>query len=39
KRQCWCGSNDDVDNLFRHGTGTCNYPCAGDGKKSCGGED
>ncbi|CAN0104949.1 unnamed protein product [Scytosiphon promiscuus] len=36
--ECWCGSDDDVDNLFRHGTGTCNYPCAGDGKKSCGGE-
>ncbi|CAM9093516.1 unnamed protein product [Pylaiella littoralis] len=35
--ECWCGSADDDEDVFRHGTATCTYPCAGDEERSCGG--
>ncbi|CAM9203087.1 unnamed protein product [Ectocarpus sp. 8 AP-2014] len=37
--ECWCGSTDEKDDedLFRHGSTTCEYPCAGDEEQTCGG--
>ncbi|CAB1114978.1 unnamed protein product [Ectocarpus sp. CCAP 1310/34] len=37
--ECWCGSTDEKDDedLFRHGSATCEYPCAGDEEQTCGG--
>ena len=33
--QCWCGE-DGID-FDRHGTATCDFPCAGDSSETCGG--
>ncbi|CAM9124123.1 unnamed protein product [Hapterophycus canaliculatus] len=33
--ECWCGSTDE--DVFRHGSATCDYPCGGDDEQTCGG--
>eukprot|EP00752_Nemacystus_decipiens_P010979 g9756.t1 len=35
--ECWCSGEKDIDELSRHGTGTCDMKCPGDSKQSCGG--
>lgn len=35
--ECWCGSASDDEDVFRHGSATCEYPCAGDDEETCGG--
>lgn len=36
--ECWCGSTGDgEEDVFRHGSATCEYPCAGDDEETCGG--
>lgn len=35
--ECWCGSASDDEDVFRHGSATCEYPCAGDDEQTCGG--
>lgn len=37
-KKCWCSGEKDVDELFRHGKGTCDMRCPGNPKKNCGGE-
>lgn len=36
-QKCWCGSADDEKDVFRHGSGTCDYSCSGDKDLNCGG--
>lgn len=33
--QCWCG--DANSDIYRYGSATCDYPCAGDAEETCGG--
>ncbi|CAB1105416.1 unnamed protein product [Ectocarpus sp. CCAP 1310/34] len=37
--ECWCGTGagEDVEDMFRHGSATCNMACSGDKDKTCGG--
>ncbi|CAM9098334.1 unnamed protein product [Scytosiphon promiscuus] len=35
--ECWCGSPDESEDVFRHGSATCDYPCGGDDEQTCGG--
>lgn len=38
--QCWCGDSDLTSaDYSRHGSGNCNYECAGDADLACGGFD
>ncbi|CAM9466102.1 unnamed protein product [Ascophyllum nodosum] len=34
--ECWCGWSHGED-VERHGSGTCDYPCLGDEDQTCGG--
>lgn len=34
--ECWCSLYGDLD-YGRHGVGTCDMPCGGDGAVTCGG--
>lgn len=35
--ECWCGSASEDEDVFRHGSATCEYPCSGDDEETCGG--
>lgn len=35
--ECWCGSANDDEDVFRHGSATCEFPCSGDDEETCGG--